>query len=95
MPEPEPLPNGGGWEVDFADIPLLTISTDEHATGELNLELVLASTGESDSVVVHVEPVVDEPSLVASDVVGYVNNPLVLARSPISVEATGKLTKQH
>ena len=68
----------GGWEVDFADIPLLTISTDEHATGELNLGLVLASTGELDSIVVHVEPVVDDPSLAASDIVGYLGNPVPL-----------------
>jgi len=68
----------GGWEVDFADIPLLTISTDEHGTGELNLDLVLASTGELDSIVVHVEPVVDDPSLSAFDIVGYVGNPVAI-----------------
>ena len=46
--------DGGGWEVDFADIPNLTISADEHATGELVLDLVLASTGEVDTIIVHV-----------------------------------------
>jgi len=68
----------GGWEVDFADIPLLTISTNDHETGELVLELVLASTGEVDTIVIHVEPVVDDPVLTASDVVGYEGNPVDL-----------------
>ncbi len=72
---------GGGWEVDFEDIPLLTISTDEHGTGELRLDLVLSSTGELDTVIVHVEPVVDPPVLTVPDVVGYVNNPVTLGIS--------------
>ncbi len=73
--------SGGGWEVDFADIPLLTISTNEHGTGELLLELLLSSTGEKDSITVHVEPVVDAPVLTATNAVGYIGNPVVLGIS--------------
>ena len=65
---------GGGWEVDFADIPLLTISTDQHGTGELILNMLLASTGEVDQVVIHVEPIVDPPSLAVNDALGYAGN---------------------
>jgi len=73
--------NDGGWEVDFADIPLLSISTDEHETGELQLDLVLSSTGEIDTILVHIEPVVDDPMLTANDAVGYVGNPVALGIS--------------
>ncbi len=71
----------GGWEVDFADIPLLALSTTEHGTGELILNLVLASTGEEDTIIVHVEPEVDDPQLVAKDVWGYVGNSTALSIS--------------
>ena len=71
----------GGWEVDFADIPLLTISTNEHGAGELRLDLVLASTGELDTIIIHVEPIVDTPVLSASDIVGYAGNPANLGIS--------------
>ncbi|MEM7256069.1 MAG: Ig-like domain-containing protein, partial [Pseudomonadota bacterium] len=70
--------DGGGWEVDFADIPQLAISTDAHATGELTLGLVLASTGEVDNIIIHIQPVVDDPVLTAEDVVGYMGNPVSL-----------------
>ena len=63
--------DNGDWEVDFADIPLLTLSAGDHATGELELEMLLSSTGELDTVVIHVEPVVDDPTLTANDAVGY------------------------
>jgi len=68
----------GGWEVDFADIPQLTISTDDHETGELQLNLLLSSTGELDTITVHVEPVVDAPTLTASNITGYAGNPVDL-----------------
>ena len=71
----------GGWEVDFADIPLLTISAGEHSTGELRLDLQLSSTGEIDTILVLVEPVVDTPVFVTSDVVGYIGNPVPLGLS--------------
>jgi len=70
--------SSGGWEVDFADIPLLAISTNAHETGELELNMLLSSTGELDTIIVHVEPVVDDPLLTATDVVGYVGNPITL-----------------
>ena len=72
---------GGDWEIDFGDIESLSIAAEANASGELLLDLILASTGEVESIVVHVQPVVDDPSLSASDVVGYVDNAAALGIS--------------
>lgn len=68
----------GGWEVDFSEISQLSISTSEHGSGILELNMVLASTGELDTIIVHVQPVVDDPILTTPDVVGYTGTPVLL-----------------
>ena len=84
----------GGWEVDFSDIPLLTISMNDHESGELQLDMVLASTGEMDSIVVHVQPVVDPPAIVANDALGYAGNATPLSVSTVdSADVDGSETQ--
>ena len=67
-----------GWELDFADIPTLAYAPPAHASGPVPLSFTLSSTGETETLEVHIAPRVDVPGLAAGDVVGYAGNPIPL-----------------
>jgi len=75
-----PVP-GGGWEIDFADLPTLEYIPEDHASDQVDLEFGLSSTGEVEKITVYIEPVVDPVSVSAADAVGYISTPIPLSIS--------------
>lgn len=69
----------GNWEIDFSDIPLLSYLPASHESGTIPLSFALASTGEVENIELRITPIVDPPTLLASDAVGFVDNTIDLS----------------
>ena len=68
-----PIEGDDSWEIDFTELSSLSFVPGEHESGLTSLSLDLALTGEVETIEIAVEPVADQPLLVANDVTAYVS----------------------
>ncbi len=72
-----PLSNGD-WQIDFSELPLLSYIPQDNVSEVIDLNFTLSSTGETEFIQVHIEPVVDEVALSTNDTAGYIDIPFPL-----------------
>jgi len=85
---------GGGWEIDFAQLPTLEYIPDSHDSAQIDLAFGLSSTGEVEEITVYVEPVVDPVVITASDALGYISSSIPLSiGSSSTVDLDGSETE--
>jgi len=82
--------SGGNWEIDFPELPLLSYIPQDHSSDVIDLDFSLSSSGETESVRVYIEPVVDPVTINANDSAGYAGFPIPLSIDVIpSVDVDG------